>query len=159
MIMYFNRLNKAQKEEYLRIVVLGEGFENYDIYGISCDSLDDFGTASNPLYSLSYVLEDKIEDKGPTTCEQEVYDYQRDVEHLRFMISKFGIDYLNSLKTYAKTPEGKKEFELSDIKQCERFLEKTMIEDRKVVGLDRYFEDCEIPADGNASEYDLEMER
>ncbi len=155
--MFVDKLSKVQQEEYLRTVVLGQDFDDREISGISCDCIDE-ANSLNKMYNMSYVLEEKYDDSIPAQCEQEILEYDTNLEHLRFMISKFGIDYLSSLKSYAKTPEAKGVFSGALLKKCDQFLVQTMCRERKVVGLDNF--SCEVvEADGVSQASCTEMER
>ncbi len=154
--MFVDKLSKTQLEEYLRTVVLGQEFDDKEISGISCDCIDE-EESKNKMFNLSYVMEEKYNDSIPSQCEQEILEYDTNPDHLRFMIGKFGIDFLSSLKSYSKLPEAKGTFSGALLKQCERFLEQTMCE-RNVVGLDRYCGDDTVGSSVSAVS-DFEMER
>jgi len=156
--MYVDKLSKAQLEEYLRVVVLGKDFDDKEISGISCDLIDEEDSL-NPMYNLSYLMGERYDDENETKpYEQEVLDFDTNADHLHFMISKFGINYALAVKSYAKTPEGKEIFGKSDLKQCDRILEKTMCEEKLVVGLENFVRDS-VEADGVSCGSEMEMER
>ena len=84
--MFFDKLSNAQKEEYLRSVVLGEEYENFEIFGISCDAIDEEDVI-NQMYNLSYLLEDKLCDATSNLREQEVF--QRLRKPIRLFLLRF----------------------------------------------------------------------
>lgn len=155
--MYVDKLSKAQREEYLRVVVLGKDFDDKEISGITCDLIDEEDTL-NPMYNLSYLMGERYDETEPKPYEQEVLDFDTNADHLRFMIGKFGINYVLAVKSYAKTPEGKEIFGKSDLKLCDRILEKNMCEEKLVVGLENFARDS-VEAEGVSCESEMEMER
>lgn len=97
--MYFERMSKQQKLDYIYSVIYGVGFVDEKIIDISYTKLpaDKSGPASM-LIQFS-ALDECDEEKN---YEIEVFDYCTDKIHTQYFAKIFGMGYLHDMYEYAK---------------------------------------------------------
>lgn len=98
--MFFEKLSKEEKLEYIKNVVLGEDYNTAkisDIFYQLSEAEEDFPQCAFLSFS---VLDPYSEEEN--FVEKEVFDFEHDQVHSNFMAQKFGVEYLNAMQQYAK---------------------------------------------------------